>query len=394
MSNQALTVNEQHVERVGDTRIAEYQDRSLVRELTSRLMSFHPAAREVGERGMLEAAQLAILMGASPIPSTNEIHIYKDNRGATTIQIGINYWRRRAIAYGGVHWVQRPRPMTVDETEMYGVTPDKRAAICKAARQADIDRLQEQGLSLVDARASTTIIGLGEAHTGTYNTKHGSEYVESKNGRPLMWTAMKRAETDVLKQLFPYIPGEQLEPGMGLRRSETGQIVLDDHKLMHAGDNQAAEDYGRRIAAERPGYTAADANADFFDGEYTIVIEGEDEAPEQEQMSLTSMLDGMDVEDRDAWWAALEPAERDAYKATDRRVFFGLVARSAAPGFRKVTDVRTLAGKLQLDIPTGETSVDGECRIEAWRFLVRATEELADGVALEDIQAALVDEEE
>ena len=91
-----LIVAEQHVENVGETALSMYENRNVVRELASRMIMLHPAAAEVGNRAMMEAAQLALMIGASPLPATNEIHIYPAN-GKVIVQPGINYWQRRAL---------------------------------------------------------------------------------------------------------------------------------------------------------------------------------------------------------------------------------------------------------------------------------------------------------
>lgn len=252
----------QIVERVADTQLAAYADRDLVRELAYRLMKFHPAAKEVGQDAMLAAAQLAIVMGASPLPGTNEIHIYRDNRGVT-VQPGINYWRRRATQYGGIHWIIRPRPMTDDEVALYGLSKNELGAICRASRQFDVDDLMSKGLNIREARESSGATGLG---TVTTDTASSGRYKEQKNGRPLIWTAIKRAETDVLKQLFPFVPGEQFAPGLGLARDASGALHLsDERQWQHAGDPVAIE-AGRAPNSDTPQPSLAELNQRMFGG--------------------------------------------------------------------------------------------------------------------------------
>lgn len=178
---------------VKGTEIERYGQRDVVRELTSRLLSLHPAARDVGEPGMLAVAQLAVLVGANPLPSTNEIHVWVD-RGRVTVDLGINYFRRRGNELGGVYWVDDPRLMTEAEYEEYGVDPRQAiGAICKAARLDKIRELISMGIPFEGA-----LKGLARTGVGTVRAN-----ATPKNGRPLSWTALKAAEKDLHRALFP-----------------------------------------------------------------------------------------------------------------------------------------------------------------------------------------------
>ena len=122
--------------RVTGTQIESWGEREIVRELVSRMMAFHPAAKDVGEPGMLAAAQLAVMVGASPLPGLNEIHIWKDRSGVK-VEPGVNYYRRRSREVGGgVRWTGadgKPRPMTLQEKQMYGIPEGQPAAIATAS---------------------------------------------------------------------------------------------------------------------------------------------------------------------------------------------------------------------------------------------------------------------
>lgn len=206
----------QVLETVKGTALEQYADRAVLRELTNRLLNYHPAAKEVGETGMLMAAQLAVLMGASPLPGTNEIHIYKDNKGVQVVP-GINYWQRRGDQKGGVLWDIEPRPMSEAERDLYQIDKTFHAAICRGIRMADVIELRGIGLSLDLIVRMRGVTGIGVAGRNEY----------AKNGRPPIWTAIKRAKTDFFKAAFPFIPGEKIEPGTGLSRSADGTIRPD-----------------------------------------------------------------------------------------------------------------------------------------------------------------------
>lgn len=218
-----LIVAEQHVDTVSETALAVYENRDIVRELVARLMMFHPAAAEVGKRGMIQVAQLALTMGASPFPNMNEIHVYPDNRGGIVVQPGINFWLRRAIYYGGVRWIDPVRPMSIDEIELYQIDAEYLGAICRGVRQREflLRRRENHELGIDEPVSATlrsmTITGMGIVNrASTYQYKNQTFYTEAKTGRPLIWTAEKRAETDFYKRAFPFIPGERVPAGAGM----------------------------------------------------------------------------------------------------------------------------------------------------------------------------------
>jgi len=110
-----------------------------------------------------------------------------------------------------------PRPMTEDERVAYGVPDNQLGAICRGVRLNDIRELKPLGFSIQDVFNTRIVTGIG--------TCGKSEY--PKNGRPLLWTAIKRAETDFYKQAFPYTPGEPLRGGGGMVQVENGTYKPD-----------------------------------------------------------------------------------------------------------------------------------------------------------------------
>lgn len=174
------------------TQIENYGARSYVRELAERLVMLHPSAKEVGRTGMLTVAQLAMLIGASPLPGTNEIHVWM-NRGRIQASLGINYFRRRSRELGGVLYRIRPRAMTGPEREQYGINNGQLAAICEAVRKSDMMELTAAGFTVQDVYDQAGVYGVGTVNEGA----------TAKTGRPLIWTAQKAAEIDALRSLFP-----------------------------------------------------------------------------------------------------------------------------------------------------------------------------------------------
>lgn len=192
MSNENMAI----VEHVNGTSLEAYQSRDEVRELTDRLLSLHPAASEVGKGGMLAVAQLALLVGASPLPGTNEIHVWKSG-SKIQFQLGINFYRRKAQERGGVLWEIQPRQMRDDEREEYGVPKGVLAAVCKAARRDDVEKYMKAGFKANQIWEMVGRVGIGIANIN-----------EGKAGRTAIWTAFKRAEVDLYRALFPTMMSE------------------------------------------------------------------------------------------------------------------------------------------------------------------------------------------
>ena len=244
--------NELAVTSGSDRAMARYQDREEVRELGNRLLKMHPAAAEVGEPAMLAAAQLALLLGANPLPGVNEMHIWRDNKGRNCMSLGINFWRRMAQDWGGVLYEVRPRLMRPDEAAEYGVPNGTTAAICKGIRASDMIKWHGMGFT-----ANQVWDMCGRTGVGTVTP---NEY--AKQGRPPSWTALKRAETDMLRQLFP----------AEFSRVDREMVTSDASITIAAGvdvvDGEATEEDAR------PAYTLAAANRDLFgteDGAYEDV---------------------------------------------------------------------------------------------------------------------------
>lgn len=249
------------------TALERYGERAVARELMRRLMMLHPAAREVGEQGMLAAAQLAIVVGANPMPSTNEIHIWMD-KGRANLDLGINFFRRRANELGGIYWVDDPRVMTDQEREQYGVERDCIGAIAKGARLDKVYELLDRGLPWEAAVQGVTRIGIGTVH----------QKARAKEGRPLSWTALKAAEKDLCRALFPnfeqppapehwleVVPngngGNLTEPDAAenMARMQAHQAVIDaEWEAMSEGEQQDKFEQNVKVLRGDPGFKGFD----------------------------------------------------------------------------------------------------------------------------------------
>lgn len=215
--------------------LSVYQERDDVRELEDRLMAMHPAAGEVGREGMRAAAQLALLLGANPLPGVNEVHIWKQS-GKACMSLGINYWRRKANEWGGLVYEVQPRPMKAAELTEYNIPAGTMAAICKGCRIEDMLRFRAAGFTTREIWDMAGRTGVG--------TQGANEH--PKAGRPNIWTSIKRAETDMLKQLFP--------AEFGNVERQTIQSAAPIVTVIEADEDGPT--------AARP-YSADDFNADF-----------------------------------------------------------------------------------------------------------------------------------
>lgn len=140
------------------------------------------------------------------MPSTNEIHVWKA-KGRVTVDLGINYFRRRARELGGLLWDYEPRIMTDREYREYGVNAEVQiGAICRGFRSSDLKELIGLGvppeLAFEEASKRKARIGIGVVNRNA----------EPKKGRPLSWTALKGAEKDLARALFPNL--EQADEDM------------------------------------------------------------------------------------------------------------------------------------------------------------------------------------
>ena len=236
MSNAMVTTNG------SDRAMARYQDREEVRELADRLLKMHPAAAEVGENAMRAAAQLALLLGANPLPGVNEMHIWRDKDGRNCMSLGINFWRRMAQDWGGVLYEVRPRLMRPDEAAEYGIPSGATAAICKGIRASDMIKWHGLGFT-----ANQVWDMCGRTGVGTVTP---NEY--AKKGRPPSWTALKRAETDMLRQLFP---AEFGRVDREMITTDASVVITPDGDVI---EGNVTEDEPRQL------YTLGDANRDLF----------------------------------------------------------------------------------------------------------------------------------
>ena len=108
--------------------------RAVVVEFGDTLMGIHPHAKDVGLIGMRAVAQIAIATGANPMPGTNGIHVWKDNKGKFCFQLGIGYWRANAARAGGaISWIRKVQPMTDEERVARGIPDTHYGAVCEAA---------------------------------------------------------------------------------------------------------------------------------------------------------------------------------------------------------------------------------------------------------------------
>ena len=253
------------------TALEHYGQRAVARELMRRLMMLHPAAKEVGESGMLAAAQLAIVVGANPMPSTNEIHIWQD-RGSTTIDLGINFFRRRANELGGIYWVDDPRVMTDAEREQYGVADQDIGAIAKGCRMEKIREVMNMGMPWDAAIKGLTRVGVGTVNNNS----------RPKQGRPVSWTAIKGAEKDLCRALFPnfeqppapehwleVVPNGDGNPDLSpiesehLAEMEANQQTIDaEWDAMTEDEQQAKAEQNSRILYGDPDFEGFDTPSD------------------------------------------------------------------------------------------------------------------------------------
>jgi hypothetical protein len=209
-----------------DNALMQYGRQGEVVELVSRLMKLHPQANEVGEQGMMIVAQTAILLGANPLPGANELHVWKDNKGKTCFQLGINFLRRKAMEWGGVLFQVRPRQMTDGERREYGIAQGGLAAICIGVRVDDMEKWHGLGFGASAIWDMCGRVGVGTATQTEY----------PKNGRPAIWTVFLRAERDMMRQLFPH-QMKSVEQSVPTGDTEPAQWAEWNEQVFEAGQD-------------------------------------------------------------------------------------------------------------------------------------------------------------
>ena len=279
-------------------------NRDIVTEFADTLNGVHPQAGELGTRGLRTLAELALVTGANPLPGTNGIHVFMD-KGKIAFDFGIGFWRSQVEMEGGILWIFRPRPMTEDEREYYGVIENQTASICSAALKRDLFGLMREArefgidMSLRDAKEEIGRIGSAIVDNSEYK----------KKGRTHQWTADKRAEKDLLRQLVPLmnrarqnaVDGTQVQGGLDWSVGEyahlqNGEQLPDDYNIQDANgdlyDDEPPVDVdvetGEIVEADREtpdDEPPADYEAPLPDDEQTIV-----EAPGAEFFTVTTAL--------------------------------------------------------------------------------------------------------
>jgi len=243
--------------RVSEPELAEWGERELIREMIERVMWLHPSSAEVGRAGVFAVCQLAFLAGAKPIPGTNEIHFWWDEKHERpVVMLGIGYDRRRAREVaGGIQYVPGfdPRPMNEQERLDYQIAHGVVASICRAYRNDDFEA--NRWMLGEPIAAEGKLFNLTHLWDMISVTSHAicgpSEY--AKKGRTKQWTANKRAEASIIRQLIPTL--EQPNP---------------EARLAAARQNVA--DLDRMIPTEMTDEEAASVSAALFGGD---VVEGE-----------------------------------------------------------------------------------------------------------------------
>jgi hypothetical protein len=182
-----------------------FADREDVRELTKRLMHFHPAANKFGQAVMLKVAQLSIAHGANPFPGpSQEVHVWEGGRqkvngqwvdAPPVIYFGIHFYRRKAREIDAIAWSFEPRVMTPEERKAHHIPAEAIAAICSGSRVSEMKAMRLLGAEFKEARESTRRTGMGVIKVEEMSKRDGTP-IDPPRGRTWEWVACKRAEMD------------------------------------------------------------------------------------------------------------------------------------------------------------------------------------------------------
>jgi hypothetical protein len=187
------------------TSIDSFGSIDVVQDVLNRLLKLHPQAEQIGAVGLKAISQIAIAIGANPLPGCNEIHAWVDTKKngerELKICIGYNYYNRIAELNGGIMWHIQPRYMTVDEKRANDIAETTYAAICSGTSRNAYLQLLKYGLKHNEIMATTAMTGYG---IEIVYQKNGADVFETaKSTKHFGWTLNKRAKVDMIKQLFP-----------------------------------------------------------------------------------------------------------------------------------------------------------------------------------------------
>ncbi len=180
-----------------------YGSKSEVKSLAARIMSLHPSAKQIGDRGALLLAQLGIALGLNPLPGTGHISAWIDKDGRLCVHIGLE--GRMSLARRDSSFSVNTRPMRAEEIEEHGLAQGDRGAIAELFRHDLIREMHSLGLPV------KPIIGIGIATKGEYIAK----------GRSLAWRASQRAIKDALRQAYSFSLPNELAGAVKIAESES-----------------------------------------------------------------------------------------------------------------------------------------------------------------------------
>jgi hypothetical protein len=130
---------------------------------------------------------------------------------------------------GGVFWKIRPQQMNTKERGEYLIPDLVVAAICEAVRIEDMIRFKELGFTPIEIYQSVGQVGIATV----------LRTAKTKQNRPIIWTALKGAEIDLYRKLFPMLidadppaalPDHQADPQLepaGAQAADDGAPILD-----------------------------------------------------------------------------------------------------------------------------------------------------------------------
>jgi len=322
---------------VVDKTVALIGDETSLETVTDRLMALHPAANQVGIVGMRLVAQLAIMTGANPLPTSGEVWVWKDH-DRMVVDLGIAYYRRMARRNDEVFWIDEPRPMTESERSRFTVPEGSLASICKAYCGSKLVRLIEMGArwDVAETRVARTSIGVVDRFE--MFRKNGGKYwkagdpIDPPKGRTWQWVCDKRAEkgfyrmealidttfTDRLEQVQRMVAEIGDRPSVGTPEQQRAMMLA------------LQEEYG----AELPDDFYGDDEGDYIDGAAEVVTETVDEET-GEIVTTATPVDDMppwegksEFGDDETEPAAAEPAPAISHE--EREKYMRIAARAGS----------------------------------------------------------------
>lgn len=163
--------------------LALYGDSDDVKGLTTRLQYMLPNADKLGTKGVALVAQVAVMHGLDPLPGSDHLYAWKDDKGNINVVVG--YKGLLHLARKQVRFTHVSRAMTVAERDEHGLSEKEIGYITELYEIASAIECRQAGIPY-------------HPLIGSARWKPGDKVPA---GRTPAWVAKKNSLKDALRQI-------------------------------------------------------------------------------------------------------------------------------------------------------------------------------------------------